>query len=68
MQRTAMTVREHSRGAKARTKKHRKAHSLVQIWVSPRMKRALDLRARREDRTLANFVRRELAKIVGIKE
>lgn len=68
MQHTAMAVRKLARGTNERTKKHRRAHSLVQIWVSHRMKKALGVRARREGRTLANFVRRELGKIVGTKE
>lgn len=63
MQRAAMP-----RTAGARTEKHRKVHRLVQTWVSPKMHKALGARAQREGRTLANFVRRELGKIVGIEE
>lgn len=63
-----MAVSKSARNAEERTKKHRRAHSLVQIWVSPKMRRALDTRARREGRTLANFARHALGKIVGIAE
>lgn len=57
-----------ARNAEERTEKHRKVHRLVQVWVSPEMRKALDARARSEGRTLANFVRRELGKLVGIAE
>lgn len=49
-----------------RTRRHRKAHKLVQAWVSLGLHKALKVRAKDEGRTLANFVRRELAKLVGI--
>lgn len=55
-----------ARAAEVRTEKHRKAHALVQTWVSHEMRAALDKRARSEGRTLANLVRHELGKIVGI--
>ena len=67
MQRAAMPSRS-AQSAVQRTGKHRKAHRLVQTWVSPKMHKALGARAQREGRTLANFVRRELGKIVGIEE
>jgi hypothetical protein len=54
--------------AKARNVRHRKTHKLVQTWVSPEMKKALDVLARGEGRSLANYVRRELGKLVGIIE
>jgi hypothetical protein len=57
-----------ARALAARTEKHRKMHSLVQTWVSLEMRKALDARAKSEGRTLANFVRHELGKIVGIAE
>lgn len=68
MQRTAMATSKSARSAEERTEKHRKAHRLVQIWVSPKMRKALDTRAKHEGRTLANFVRRELGKIIGVAE
>jgi hypothetical protein len=55
-----------TRNAKARTKKHRKVHKLVQAWVSYEMRKALDAKAKSEGHTLANYVRRELGKLVGI--
>jgi predicted DNA-binding protein len=57
-----------ARSAEERTEKHRKTHKLVQTWVSPEMKKALDAKAKSEGRTLANYVRRELAKLVGMAE
>jgi len=57
-----------ARSAEERLEKHRKGHKLVQTWVSPEMKKALDARAKSEGRTIANFVRRELGKLVGITE
>lgn len=56
------------RNAEERTEKHRKTHKLVQTWVSPEMRKALDAKAKSEGRTLANLVRRELGKLVGITE
>jgi predicted HicB family RNase H-like nuclease len=53
---------------KARTEKHRKAHKLVQAWVSPELHKALGARAKKEERSLANFVRRELGKLVEFTE
>ena len=55
-------------GVEARTDKHRQKHKLVQSWVSPELRAALDSRAKAEGRTLANYVRRELGKIAGIDE
>jgi hypothetical protein len=57
-----------ARGNEERTEKHRKAHKLVQTWVSPELRKALDALAKKEGRTLANYVRRELGKIAGIAE
>jgi predicted DNA-binding protein len=57
-----------TRSAEQRTEKHRKTHRLVQIWVSPKMRKALDALAKKEGRTLANYVRRELGKLAGIAE
>lgn len=57
-----------ARGAEERTEKHRRGHKLVQTWVSPEMWKALVAKAKGEGRTLANFMRRELGKIVGISE
>jgi hypothetical protein len=56
------------RSAEERTEKHRKNHKLVQTWVSPELRKALDAKSKSEGRTLANFVRRELGKLVGIAE
>ncbi len=56
------------RSTETRTEKHRKAHKLVQTWVSPELWNALVARAKSEGRTLANFARRELGKLVGIAE
>lgn len=52
--------------AKSRTERHRKAHKLVQAWVSPKMREALEALAKGEGRSLANFVRHELGKIAGM--
>ncbi len=57
-----------ARSTEERTEKHRKAHRLVQTWVSPELKKALDARAKSEGRTLANYVRRELGKLFDIGE
>ena len=57
-----------ARSAEERLDKHRKTHKLVQTWVSPEMRKALDALAKKEGRTLANLVRRELGKLVGIAE
>lgn len=57
-----------ARGSEAHSKKHRQVHKLVQAWVSPKLRKALDARAKSEGRTLANFVRRELGKLVGLAE
>jgi hypothetical protein len=54
-----------ARSAEERTEKHRKGHKLVQTWVSPEMKKLLDARAKSEGRTIANWMRRELSKILG---
>lgn len=51
-----------------RVREHRKTHKLVQTWVSPELKKALDVQAKNEGRTLANYVRRELGRIVGVPE
>ena len=51
-----------------RTEKHRKTHKLVQTWVSPELRKALDALAKKEGRTLANYVRRELGKLAGLAE
>jgi hypothetical protein len=57
-----------ARSAEERTEKHRREHKLVQTWVSPEMWKALVAKAKSEGRTLANFARRELGKLVGIGE
>ncbi len=57
-----------ARATEARTHKHREGHSLVQTWVSPEMRKAIAARAKSEGRSLANYVRRELGKIVGVVE
>lgn len=57
-----------TRSAEERTDKHRKTHKLVQTWVTPELRKALDAKAKSEGRTLANFVRRELGKLVGVVE
>lgn len=62
------TATTKARSNEERTEKHRKAHKLVQTWVSPELRKALDALAKKEGRTLANYVRRELGKIVGIAE
>lgn len=54
--------------AKARTEAHRKTHKLVQTWVSPELRKAIDTLAKKEGRTLANYVRRELSKLAGVAE
>lgn len=53
--------------ARILTEKRRKTYK-VQAWVSPQMKKALDVLAKGEGRTVANLVRRELSKITGIPE
>ena len=63
-----MPTSKSARSGAKRTNKHRKTHRLVQIWVSPKMRKALDTRAQREGRSLANYVRRELGKLVGVVE
>ena len=62
------TASTKSRSNEERTEKHRKTHKLVQTWVSPELRKALDALAKKEGRTLANYVRRELGKIAGIAE
>lgn len=57
-----------ARGVEARTEKHRKTHKLVQTWVSPEMKKMLDARVKSEGRTVANWLRREIGKILGATE
>ena len=57
-----------AKNSEERTEKHRKTHKLVQTWVSPELRKALDGLAKKEGRTLANYVRRELGKIAGIAE
>jgi predicted DNA-binding protein len=57
-----------AKSVEARVEKHRKEHSLVQTWVSHELRKALDALAKKEGRTLANYVRRELGKIAGIAE
>lgn len=64
----AATKTRETRSAEERTEKHRKTHSLVQTWVSHEMRKALDAKAKSEGRTLANYVRRELGKLVGMAE
>jgi len=64
----ATSTSKTARGAEARTDKHRKTHKLVQTWVSPEMWKALVAKAKSEGRTLANFTRRELGKVVGLAE
>lgn len=51
-----------------RVSKHHKKHKLVQSWVSQAMWEALTAMAQSQNRKLANLVRTELGKIVGIKE
>lgn len=41
---------------------------LIQSWVSPELYEALVMRAKKEGRTLANYVRRELGKLAGVDE
>lgn len=57
-----------AQGTEERTAKHRRLHKLAQTWVSPELWKALNARAKSEGRTLANFMRRELGKLVGIAE
>jgi len=57
-----------ARSNEDRTEKHRKTHKLVQTWVSPELRKALDALAKKEGRTLANYVRRELGRIAGVTE
>ena len=59
---------ERANDAAARTKKHRSTRKLVQTWVSPELRKALDKLAKSEGRSLAGLVRRELGKLVGILE
>lgn len=54
--------------SKTRNDKHRKAHKLVQAWVSPELWKALSALAKGEGRTLANFTRRKLSEIAGVVE
>ena len=63
-----MATAAKARSNDERTEKHRKTHKLVQTWVSPELRKALDALAKKEGRTLANYVRRELGKIAGITE
>ena len=62
------TATPKARSNEERTEKHRKTHKLVQTWVSPELRKALDALAKKEGRTLANYVRRELGKIAGVTE
>ena len=48
--------------------KRLKTHKLVQAWVSKPMWKALSAKAKSEERSLANFVRRELGKLVDMTE
>jgi len=54
--------------ATERTEKHRKTHKLAQMWVSQDYFKALLTRAKTEGRTVANFMRHELGKIIGVAE
>jgi len=56
------------RNNEERTEKHRKTHKLVQVWVSPELRKALDALAKKAGRPLANYVRHELGKIAGVAE
>ena len=42
--------------------------SLIQTWTTPELHEVLETRAKNEGRTLANFVRHELGKLVGVAE
>ena len=57
-----------ARDTEEHTTKHRRLHKLAQTWVSPELWKALNARAKSEGRTLANFMRHELGKLVGIAE
>lgn len=57
-----------ARSAEVRTEKHRRGHKLLQTWVSPEMWKAVVARAKSEQRTVANYLRCEIGKIVGIAE
>jgi len=57
-----------ARSAEERTEKHRKAHKLLQTWVSPEMWKVAVARAKSEQRTIANWLRLELTKILGVNE
>jgi hypothetical protein len=52
----------------ARVEKHRKTHKLAQMWVSPDFWKALTARAKSEGRTVANFMRREIGKLIDVAE
>lgn len=63
-----MATAAKSRSNEERTEKHRKTHKLAQTWLSPELHKALCALAKKEGRTLANYMRRELGKLVGIAE
>ena len=57
-----------ARGNEERTQKHRKVHKLLQTWVSPEMWKAAAAKAKSEKRTVANWMRCELGKLLGVDE
>ena len=68
MQRPSKMAATKARSAEERTEKHRKAHKLLQTWVSPEMWKVAVARAKSEQRTIANWLRLELTKILGVNE
>ncbi len=56
------------RSDEERTEKHRKTHKLLQTWVSPEMWKAAVAKAKSEKRTIANWMRCELGKLLGVDE
>lgn len=56
------------RSAEERTEKHRKTHKLLQTWVSPELWKAAVAKAKSEKRPIANWLRWEIAKLLGVNE
>jgi hypothetical protein len=57
-----------ARSVEERTDKHRKTHKLLQTWVSPELWKAAVTRAKSEKRPIANWLRCEIAKLLGVDE
>ncbi len=57
-----------ARNAEERTEKHRRDHKLLQTWVSPELWKAAVAKAKSEKRPVANWLRCEIAKLLGVDE